>query len=438
MSKSPDTELPDGNEELEDLSTYVPSLRLQQALHKYSALGSCSSAISLQTLKQPRGNLKAGNEWHTTTQLKHTLDIRRGNGTGISPDYESKLRQELLVKKARVEAARTVLRYTDKNYRPRNPRNRADAARRLEALRDDMEYLLSQHVKKLVQRDQDLFPHEANQVVHSDHVFLLRARIAALKSSIEGDSFEARGGIRNLPSPILNFSLAARHLHRYTVHLIQAKKQVASDLIQVMDDIAFENRLKAELKSINSLVAGRMKRIESEREERLTPKWIKNTIEHKKKEAERECKRLMSSLRYLIQSHLAPYISLHAYRLPDISTASNGSNSKKRQKTFSSLPGRERSENLSSSSKFVIAEELQMEQDFDLTDSDQISERLQSVLLSLLIQSVNSSSDKKLYIQVSAANDPIVRFLLAADVVVQPKDSPQLIYLRNFGRPIET
>lgn len=422
MPETPDIEMMENNK---SSKKYTPRLNLQRDLQKYVTLGASSTAILRRNLQI--GAMRPGEEIHSTEQLNGVQEIDTEFGVGLDLEYRTRLSREIHIRRARIDALRKALALPQKVYNSHNYRGRSDISEMLDKLRDDLEGSVAWFAEKKA----DNLRAETSPSVkfHSNHVLLLRARLEALQESVKGVSYSAKGGIPNLHSAPLGFAMAARHLERYVSFLTYTKKFIAYQLNQLRDDIDFETRLNSELKSIAEITVARSANLETDSQTRLTDAWITNTIERKKKETDKESKQLMSSLRYLIQNHLAPYLSLHAYKLPDLSRGGLA----KKQKTFT---GERVSGNRLNSENFEV--ELHIEApnpDIDLSDASQISGRLQSLLLSLLNQLIKSSPQKEYYTQVTSVNDPLVRFLLAADIVTQPQSGPHLIHLRNFGTP---
>lgn len=267
--------------------------------------------------------------------------------------------------------------------------------------------------------------------IQSPKILLLKSRITALNHSIVGESYAVKGGIPNLQSPPLCFALAARHLQRYIEHLKHTRKSVALEVKNLKIDIEFERRLLSELKLISHICKARSFTNITKDSTNLTLSSVIRLINKKKSDAEQEASRLMGCLKYVIQAHLAPYLCLYSHKVPAISTQKDyansvASNSHKKQKKGVDA--------VANHSKFSISNQLQPVYDIDdSSDINQVSIRLQSLLTTLLNQSLSSSSEKVLYTQIKSLNDPIVRLLLACDVIVRPPHDPHLIHLRAFG-----
>lgn len=422
MSKTPDTEMMENHE---SPIKYTPRLNLRRDLQKYVTLGASSTAISRRNRQIDA--TKSGEVVHSTEELSGLHEIDTDFGVSLDPEYKTRLSREIHIRLARIDALRKSLCLPQRVHDSHNNRGKRDIDEMLEKLRDDIEGAVTLFAEKKAGNSQaETSP---SVKVQSHHVLLLKARLKALQESVEGVSYSAKGGIPNLHSAPLSFAMAARHLERYVSFLIHTKRSIAYQLSQLRDDIEFETRLNSELESIAELTVARFANLETESQTRLTAAWITNTIDRKKKETDKKSKQLMSSLRYLIQNHLAPYLSLHAYKLPDLSRGGLA----KKQKIFT---GESVSGNRLNSEKFEVEHYVEATSpDIDLSDASQISGRLQSLLLSLLNQLIKSSPQKEYYTQVTSVNDPLVRFLLAADIVSQPQSGPHLIHLRNFGTP---
>lgn len=433
---------------------------LKLAISKYHILGAQSIAVSTEQLKSTDGSFKLpGDErakkirkLQSAGQLSDIQDQNIGlTVQDRNSTYLETLKQELNGKKARVNALRKLIGLTDSNEAKTKSPN--DALNQISELHDELEKLLNNRTRSFVRQNNeaDRTDDEADPIVHSYYVLILKSRVTALQQSLEGKSYTSKGGLATLPSPPLNFSLAARHLERYIKQLSHARESTAKQINQLESDIQFERRLASELKSITKICKARIEKLDDPKGNQLhlTVPWITNTIEEKKIRAEQECKRLMACLRHVIQSHLAPYLCLHAHKLPAITAAVQSFGNSTNQNLNKLEPNYtiDSTNNINKRHKplepggslrgsaYSISNHLQPAQDDnDMSDASQISARLQFLLLSLLNQLANSSAEKICYTRVTSVNDPVVRLLLATDVVLQPPGEPHLIHLRDFGK----
>lgn len=328
---------------------------------------------------------------------------------------------------------------------------------RLDTLRSDIEVALMQSATSLAQKKEKnstdtnaSAPSSPAAKLHSPQILVLKSRIKALNSSINGESFAVKGGIANLSVAPLNFTMAVRHLLRYIDQLKLAKISIAHQNSAIESDIEFERKLIAELKLISSTHTSRsIKKLTKKKEDgdddaaTIGSTWISQYVGKKKVNADDECSRLMGCLSYLIKVHLAPYLCLFSHHVPAFSNPSiglkggggggAGSLSKKAKKENSMTVVSD-----GGTSKFSISNQLQAAQNrSELLDANMVSARLQQLLKSLLNQSIVGADKKSFGVQIKSTNDPIARLLIECEVVVIVSRAPYIIRLCDFGKTLD-
>lgn len=388
-------------------TTRVPDSKIQNALRKYALLSSKSTMSNLSALESAGVSDRTA---LTASQLQRVIEAHASRNNKLDPEYENTLQEQLHAKRIRVDLMRDTL-----GLPPRRTRNSRQELK--SQITPELEKSLERHAKHTAKKTQ--YDPDTIEKVQSYEILLLKAKLRAHEACVHGKSYATKDGIAGLPERTLNFSVAARYLERYISSMIKARHQLELEINYARDDVDFEDRLQNELGLITNLALARGKQLTEESEERLTTRWIMNTIAQRKQSAKNETKRLMSWLRYTIQSHLAPHICLKAYKLPDLGRPA------KKSKLH---PG---NKSLHGMSKFVVSDTAPSE-DIDLSDPDQVSQRLQETLLLLLNQLMNSSPEEVLCTEVTPENEPITQFLLSCDAVVQPEAAPNLFHLRQF------
>lgn len=331
--------------------------------------------------------------------------------------------------------------------------------------------------------------------VFSPQILVKLAYVEALKRSIEGDSYAAKGGLQNIPTSPLCFSLTARHLETYTLQLRAFRDHLTTYRDKQKEEIEFETKLNEEVNEIGTLAIKETEKTEettaeldNEHNENGTDQTNKSkkTKHHpyhtqiltklakRRRYVQDEVTNLMNCLKFVIEDHLASYIATHSHEVlkssayfsrpertsastsvlepfknrPETGTSTNGTTAslsakKSRDPRDETQATEQLSKTLGStaasvtalenSGKYAIPKELTILSDY--TDETQISTKLQSLVLILLNQLVETSEERALYLQVPTLDDPVVRLLLNCQIVTQAPHDPNLICLRDFGKP---
>lgn len=436
-----------------------PNQAILEDLERFRRLGHVSNKLSYTTVRGPDGiredtdrivsaRRKSGSKLGKTGlpvgqltqgQANRINERERAYLRDVDLEYFKMLQQELEIRRCRSMALKRIIFSDMKKKAPvdsstdeadkthkKKLENQPSIEERLVTLRGEIDeslLLLAELVAKKDEREMASLKQRA-VTVHSPHVLVLKSRIAALSSSISGESYVVKGGLANLSSTPLNYSLATRHLKRYIEHLKRTKISLSEQVCALESDIEFETRLIAEFKMIYSASKSQSFFEASSANAQLQVLAVSNLIKTKNSNAEEECIRLMACLKYLIEAHLAPYLCLYSHRTLAYSVAP--SLDKKRKKEIGTVP-----------SKFSISNQLQPAQDIDdMSNVTVVAAKLQSLLVSLLNESIKSTPGKMYCTQTKSGNDSIARLLFQCDVIVRPSRDPHLIHLRDFGKSI--
>lgn len=436
-----------------------PNQAILQDLERFRRLGHVSNKLSYNTVRGPDGiredterivaaKRKPGSKSGKTPlpvgqltqgQASRINDRERAYLRDVDLEYFKMLQQELEIRRSRSMALKRII-FSDLSPKTPAESNSDEADKkqkkkagsgpsieeRLTTLRGEIDESLINLAELVAQKDErEIAPLKQRLLtVHSPQVLLLKSRIAALTASISGESYSVKGGLANLSSTPLNYSLATRHLKRYIEHLNRTKISVSKQVSALESDIEFETRLIAEFKMIYNACKTRSFMEVSSANAPLQVLNISHHIEAKKLKAEAERNRLMACLKYLIEAHLAPYLCLYSHRTPTFSAVS--ALNKKQKKEIGSV-----------TSRFSISNQLQPVHDIDdISNVTVVAAKLQSLLTSLLNESIKSTPEKLYCTQTKSGNDSIARLLFQCDVIVRPSRDPHLIHLRDFGKSI--
>ncbi|VVT49336.1 uncharacterized protein SAPINGB_P002220 [Magnusiomyces paraingens] len=333
---------------------------------------------------------------------------------------------------------------------------------------------------------------QKNVRIFSPRVLVKIAYLEAVKRSIDGDSFVTKGGLKNMSNAPLCIGICGRYLENYTNELNLYKKHLLKYRDSLKADIDFETRLAKEVSDIGSMAVVETKKAENITTKIESAKFSSDKQQHhpyhvevleklarRRRTVQEEVAGLMDSLKYLIEDHLAPYISEHTHEImrssayfvkvgkpnplsletsethdsmsaisstPELAEKATSTDSYD-EKTHGS-PSKDSGEvpevltsaasaNISAiknSKKYAIPKELQITT--DEKDPVRISIKLQSIILFLLNQLLESTEDEPLYLQVPTLDDHVVKFLIHCQVATQDSQEPHLISLRDFGKPI--
>lgn len=439
-------EAPQVKEE-EKIPLAKPKEELLKSLLRYRQLGAASNKLSYTRVRGTEGfnedterllpgKKKPGKKYYppgqlTVGQLNSISDRERALLRGLDMEYSKLLSRELEAKRIRANALRKIVfsqkkeskglsgGHDDQGVGKKDKKKKSKpGANGGGALQDEIDASLLDTANILAQDSP--FSKQKSQKVHSTQILVLKSKILALNSSIEGVSYAVKGGLFNLPSVPLNYAFAARHLQRYIDHLKEARQTVTQQIESLEADVAFERRLVAELKLVRGVVKSRstdlLKNEVFLNSSLSTSNWISRHIMKRHQIAEEEANRLMACLKYLIEFHLAPYLCLYAHQVP----------------AFEDLTG-PRTKNQKKDA-LSISNQLQAAPDNDLSDVGAVSARIQALLVSLLNNSLNSTPSQILCTELKTLTDPIVRMLFSCHVIVHPFSNAYVICLRDFGK----
>lgn len=395
----------------------LPNTSIQNVLQKYTVLGATSTATNAKNLESTGAKEDIA---LTEDQWQALLRDHASRMQDMDPEYKSQVDALLKTKRKRV----ALMKETLKLERPA-PRGAQNVKPNLSK---ELSNILIWHTKRIINhagRERG-----SDGKIYSHEVLLLRSQIRALEESVQGKSYIANGGIAKLPERSLNFAVAADHLERHIDSLIKTRRKFQQAVRELEDDVKFNRKLVAELSTITELTGKRERQLVEGSETRLTYEWISAAIETRKGLADAETKQLMGFLRYTIKQHLSSHIALKAHTFPAIASLDQS-------KALTQNPFAPPSEPHHQKPKFaevtLSVTEAASKEDVDISDNRQIAQRLQIVLLSLLNNLAQSTPDEMQCTELNSSTDLIVRFLLAAEVAVQPEGSPHLIHLRDYA-----
>lgn len=428
-----------------------PNAKLFKTLQRYRDIGAVTNKISYASVRGPHGfqedldrltsdKPKPGKAFppgHLTgAQLKAINDRERTKLKKIDPEYATSLNFELEAKRIRANALMKIVfpltkppkielhqdtDTLDKEKRRRD--GKLSRAQRLEILRKEIDNSLLAVANTVAENTTGR--KQKGRKVQSTAILVLRSKIAALTSSIEGDSYAVKGGLPKLPSEPLCYALAASYLQRYVDGLKESKQALQKQISGMEADIAFERRLVAELKLMSSVAKFRSSMELSNNAaffssplstiNRIARQLNKNLVI-----VEQESTRLMACLKYLVDVHIAPYICLHAHRAPTFEDLTQSTGKANKRRNTAGL-------------KLQLSHELKARPTEDMSDVGAVATRVQTLLTSLLNNSLNSKPNEILCTELKVLTDPIVRLFFNCNIIVHPFSNAYMISLRDFG-----
>lgn len=322
--------------------------------------------------------------------------------------------------------------------------------------------------------------------------------IKALERSNESQSFVFKNDLLLLSSRALCFAVAQKYLQKSTESLKKTKKELETRQEELKKDVKFEIELNGEVSSIHDISLWTTNKSRTTTDMLNESKRTQNIVLLKGLGTQLtvmkgEVSRLMGCLQFVIDEHIAPYIADHCDELINAPLQKFSQQLKnKKSNYFHSFKSATNSHNPSSGTNLVslsrngttskIATNKQdngtasaadadsdvdiqtwgsqpaliannvspitintssslalnnLTSGYDVTSPKQIADRMKKILAFLLNQHMDAkTATKDICLQVSDINDPIIKMMLQCQIALQAPEAPNLIRLRDFGKPI--